>query len=235
VTRVTERVGELVARYDLEPGTAQQAVALLDLLEHDPHAPSSVRDAERAVDIHLADSLSALDLECVRAARRLVDLGAGAGFPGLALALALPRSSIMLLEAAHRKCEFLARAIVRAGATNATVVCARAEQWPDGIGLGDLVTARAVGELALVCEYAAPLLALGGSLVAWKGTVSQQERADGERAARELGLEPRTVIRTSPYPGCTGHTLHVYAKIADTPARFPRRPGVARKQPLGRR
>jgi 16S rRNA (guanine527-N7)-methyltransferase len=113
---------------------------------------------------------------------------------------------------------------------NASVVCARAEEVHAAV---DLVTARALGELALVCEYAAPMLARGGSLVAWKGAVASAELDAGRRAARELGLEPRDVVRTSPYPGSASHHLYVYEKITDTPSRFPRRPGAARKQPLG--
>jgi 16S rRNA (guanine527-N7)-methyltransferase len=101
------------------------------------------------------------------------------------------------------------------------------------LGGHDVVTARAVGSLALLCEYAAPLLALGGTLVAWKGAAPAGERSAGDRAARELGLEPGAVLRTEPYTGSAGHHLHMYLKTADTPSSFPRRPGAARKHPLG--
>jgi 16S rRNA (guanine527-N7)-methyltransferase len=112
------------------------------------------------------------------------------------------------------------------------VVHARVEAWPAGIGVHDLVTARALAALAVLCEYAAPLLAEGGSLIAWKGAVSPEEATDGAAAAAELGLEPTEVRPVEPYAGAREHTLHVFRKAAPTPSRFPRRPGIATKRPL---
>ena len=229
-----DRVGELATERGLGEGAAPRLWALLELLAADPHAPSAVRDPARAAEVHLADSLSALELPPVRDAQRVTDIGSGAGFPGLPLAIALGEASVVLIEASGRKCEFIERARSAAAIGNARVVCSRAEEWGEGHGWADLVTARALGELALVLEYAAPLLALGGTVVAWKGAVSARELDAGMRAAPELGLEPRGVVRSSPYPGSASHHLHVYAKTTDTPARFPRRPGAAAKQPLGR-
>jgi 16S rRNA (guanine527-N7)-methyltransferase len=228
-----ERLRELTGRHLLEPGADARLAALLELLATDVRAPSAVTAIDQAVDIHVADSLSALGVSAVRNARRIADIGSGAGFPGLVLAVALPAADVTLVESNARKCDFLERALALTGVRNASVVCARAEAWPGGLGLHDAVTARAVGSLALLCEYAAPLMAVGGTLVAWKGAPSPGERAAGERAARELGLEPGTVLRTEPYTGSTGHHLYMYLKTADTPSRFPRRPGVARKHPLG--
>jgi 16S rRNA (guanine527-N7)-methyltransferase len=231
---VAARVDDLVFRYGLPSGAGEQLLALLALIASDPLVPSTVRVLERAVDVHLADSLSALELAATRAATRIADLGSGAGFPGLALAVALPEARVSLLESSQRKCAFLERALIAAGVSNSRVVCERAESWADGLVSCDLVTARAVGPLALLCEYAAPLLVRGGTLVAWKGAVGQAELAAGETAAAELGLEPVSVVRTEPYPGSAGHHLHTFVKTTDTPSRFPRRPGAARKHPLGR-
>lgn len=185
-----------------------------------------------AVDRHVADSLSALALDETRAARRIADLGSGAGWPGIALAAALPGAQVSLVDSAVRHCRYLERAIEEAGLTNATVVNARAEEWAEGVGAQDLVTARALAALPVLCEYAAPLLAEGGSLVAWKGAVATEELADGRAAARILGLEPAEPLRVHPYAGAREHTLHAFRKIAPTPDRFPRRPGMATKRPL---
>jgi 16S rRNA (guanine527-N7)-methyltransferase len=228
-----ERLRELAERHGLEAGSTARLEALLELLATDVRAPSAVTAVDGAVDIHVADSLTALGVPAVRDARRIADIGSGAGFPGLVLAVALPVAHVALVESNRRKCDFLERALALTGVGNAQLVCARAEAWPAGLGVHDVVTARAVGSLALLCEYAAPLMAVGGTLVAWKGAVSPGERSAGDRAARELGLEPRAVLRTAPYTGSTGHHLHMYLKTADTPSRFPRRPGVARKHPLG--
>jgi 16S rRNA (guanine527-N7)-methyltransferase len=207
--------------------------AVLELQAVDPAASTTVRDPVAAVDRHVADSLVALELPEVRAARRIADLGSGAGWPGLALAAALPEASVSLVEAAVRHCRYLERAVAAGGLTNAHVVHARAEAWPEGLGAHDLVTARALAALPVVCEYAAPLLVEGGVLVAWKGAVGDDEARAGALAAAGLGLEVGEVRRVAPYPAAERRTLHVFRKVAATPARFPRRPGVAVKRPLG--
>jgi 16S rRNA (guanine527-N7)-methyltransferase len=226
------RLEALAGLYGLPDGASGALSALLALQAVDPTASTSVRAPADAVDRHVADSLSVLALDKVRVARRIADLGSGAGWPGLALAAALPGAQVALVESAVRHCRYLERAVEEAGLTNATVVNARAEEWSDGAGAQDLVTARAVAALPVLCEYAAPLLAEGGTLVAWKATVSPEELADGHAAARILGLEPAEPLRVHPYAGARDHTLHAFRKIAPTPDRFPRRPGMATKRPL---
>jgi 16S rRNA (guanine527-N7)-methyltransferase len=95
------------------------------------------------------------------------------------------------------------------------------------------VAARALAALPVVLEYAAPLLADGGHVVAWKGAIGEAESAAGAIAAAELGLAPVEVRHVHPYPGAGDRTLHVFRKVAPTPSRFPRRPGMAVKRPLG--
>jgi 16S rRNA (guanine527-N7)-methyltransferase len=84
-----------------------------------------------------------------------------------------------------------------------------------------------------VLEYAAPLLRVGGSLVDWRGALGRLEEAAAARAAAELGLRRVDVRRVEPFAGARQHHLHVYLKLRETPARFPRRAGIARKRPLG--
>lgn len=228
-----ELVGPLVARWGLEPPAGDRLAALLEVLKRDATAPTAVREPHEAADAHLADSLVALELEVVHAATRIADLGPGAGFPGLALAVALPEARVALVESSARKCAFLERAIAAAGVPNAAVVHARSEAWPDGGEAHDLVTARALAALPVVVEYAAPLLAMGGALVAWRGRRDPDAEASAARAAAEVGLEPGEVRRADPYPAARDRHLHVFRKTAPTPPRFPRRPGVARKRPLG--
>ena len=205
---------------------------ILRLQATDPTASTTVRTYDEAVDRHVADSLSALALAPVRGARRIADLGSGAGWPGLALAAALPDSHASLVESAIRHCRYLERAVETSGLSNVTVVHARAEEWRDGLGANDLVTARAIAALPVILEYAAPLLSDGGHVVAWKGAISPQEAADASAAAAVLGLAPAGVLSVTPYAGARDHTLHTYCKIAPTPPRFPRRPGMATKRPL---
>jgi 16S rRNA (guanine527-N7)-methyltransferase len=229
------RLAEIGERYAVAPAGVQALAVVLDLQASDPTASTTVRDPLVAADRHVADSLVALELEPVRRARRLADIGSGAGWPGLALAAALPRAGVRLVESQARHCRYLERALELSGLANATVVNARAEAWPEGLGVHDVVTARALAALPVLCEYAAPLLAVDGVLVAWKGAVDDAEAADGVAAAAELGLEPAGVHRVAPYAGARDHTLHVFRKIVPTPDRFPRRPGIAAKRPLSAR
>lgn len=222
----------LKERYSLSEPARRKLDALVDLLAGDPAAATAVRERQRVLDDHVADSLVALELPVVRAARSIADLGSGAGVPGLPLAIALPAAHVTLLESNGRKCEFIERAIARCELENAEVVNARAESWEDGRGRNELVTARALAPLAVVAEYAAPLLRDGGSLVAWRGKRNPEEEAMASRAAAQLGLEPTARLRVSPYPEARHRHLHVMRKVAPTPGRFPRRPGVARKRPL---
>ncbi|HEV3093690.1 MAG TPA: RsmG family class I SAM-dependent methyltransferase [Solirubrobacteraceae bacterium] len=223
----------LAARYGLGDAQVGRLVAILDELAADGEAPSSVTELAQAVNVHLADSLTALELDVVTAASSAVDIGAGAGFPGLALAVALPACEVALLESQVRKCAYIERVLVAAGIENARAVHARAEQWPQGIGAHDLAVARALAQQPVVLEYAAPLLRLGGSLVDWRGRRDHAEEDASVRAAGELGLERVAVLRVQPYEGVRNHHLHVYVKARETPGRFPRRAGVARKRPLG--
>jgi 16S rRNA (guanine527-N7)-methyltransferase len=120
-----------------------------------------------------------------------------------------------------------------AGVDNVRVVCSRAEEWCEGLAAHDLVVARALARLDVVCEYAAPLMAVDGSLVAWKGSVSDGEADAAVRAAELLGLVADRTVRSEPYSGSVAHHLHVFRKTQETPAAFPRRTGVAAKRPLG--
>lgn len=225
----------LVARFGLPARARDQLATLLDALAGDEHAPTAVTDPARAVTVHLADSLVALELGEVRRSRAVADLGSGAGFPGLPLAIALPEAQVSLVESSSRKCSFLIRMAEAVPLANVVVVCERAEAWEAGRGGCDLVTARALGPLALIAEYAAPLLALGGTAVAWKGRRDAREESDAAAAARELGLDRPRVSAAVPYAGSRDRHLVCFDKAAQTPARFPRRPGMARKRPLGAR
>jgi len=223
----------LAERYGLAAAQEGQLLAILDRLMEVDAAPTTVREPGRALQVHLADSLVALELEAVRAARRIADLGAGAGFPGLPLAIALPQSEVWLVESQKRKCAFIGDVCHSAGIANAQALCARAEEWKEGMGRNELVLARALAPPAVVLEYAAPLLQLGGTLVDWRGQRSEAAESAAAVAAAELGMELLCVRRMEPYPQAREHHLHEYRKVAATPARFPRRPGVARKRPLG--
>ena len=210
---------------------------VLELLAADPASLSSVRDPERAWKVHVEDSLSGLEL--VGSPERIADLGSGAGFPGLVLAAALPTTSVDLIESVGRKAEFIERAIAAGGLDNARALARRSEEWaaaadPDGGREAyDVVTARAVGRLATLAELASPLLRDGGALVAWKGRRDADEEAELERAAAALAMEPERVEAVGERAGSRHRHIYLVRKSGPTPASLPRRPGMAKKRPLG--
>jgi 16S rRNA (guanine527-N7)-methyltransferase len=186
----------------------------------EPDAPTALHDGQAHVD----DALTGL--EAVGRPATIADLGSGNGIPGLVLAAALPDARVFCVEAARRRAEWIAATAARCGIANAEAVWARAEEWD---GTVDVVVARALAALPVLCEYAAPLLADGGRAVFWKGAVDAAEEADGRHAAELLGLSAPTVL---PVPGTERRTLWVFERVAPVPDGFPRRAGMALKRPL---
>jgi 16S rRNA (guanine527-N7)-methyltransferase len=230
-----------MARYSLPAAAADQLVLLLDALAAEPAPHTTISDPAGAVDAHVADSLTGLEVEALGAAQRIADLGAGAGFPGLVLAIALPAAQVDLIESARRKAAVIDRLRQAAKIENARAVVARAEEWartPSALGGGreayEAVTARALAPLPVLAEYAAPLLRLSGVLVAWKGARDPAEEGRGKRAADEVELALEEVLRVEPFEGTRNRHLYVYRKVGPTSERLPRRPGIAVKRPLGR-
>jgi len=207
---------------------------LLELLA-DPRAPVAASTVKRARDVHIADSLSGLELDPLREAERVADLGSGAGLPGLVLAAELPHTRFHLIESVSRKCEFLREAIRRMELPNAKLICERSEEWAEKEGreFYDAVTARAVGRLSTLAELASPLLREGGILVAWKGARSAEEEAEVERAADRLAMEPVEIRSVRPFPRSRDRHIHLLRKNGRTPNGLPRRPGMAAKRPFG--
>lgn len=213
---------------------------LLEALAAEPDPHTTVSEPAQARDTHIADSLSGLEVTDLARARRIADLGAGAGFPGLPLAIALPTTKVDLIEAAGRKTAVIDRLIQAAKVDNARSVKARAEEWGavvPALGGGreayDAVTARAVASLPVLVEYAAPLLRPSGVFVAWKGSVDEAETRLGRGAAAELGMALEEVRRVEPFESARERHLWVFRKLAPTPEGYPRRPGMAAKRPLG--
>ncbi len=222
-------LGEL---YGLGDRQLDQLDAVLGGLAEDEHAPTTVRDARLAIDVHLADSLAALELDAVRAAGTIADLGAGAGFPGLVLAVAVPGAEVSLVESQARKCAFIERLRTVAEIENARVVCIRAEEWGEGLRRNGVVVARALAAQPVVLEYAAPLLEMGGVFVDWRGRRDPAHEEAALTAADQLGLARVEVRSVKPFAAARDRHLHVYLKVGETPPGFPRRAGIARKRPL---
>lgn len=223
----------LAERYALAGPAIEKLEVLWARLAGDETVPSAIRGAAAVLDRHIADALSGLEIESLRAAERIADLGAGAGVPGIVLAAARPAAAFAEVESQRRKADFIAGLAAAAGLANVSVVASRVEEWQAGAGAHDLVLARALAAQPVVLEYAAPLLAVGGHVVEWRGRRDPADELAGDAAAAELGLARREVRAVVPFAGASDRHLHVFEKVAHTPERFPRRPGVAARRPLG--
>lgn len=232
---LTARIEALLGIYRLPKGCGTSFRKLLELLEADLLPATKVRSASEAVDVHLADSLAGLLIDELRSAALVVDIGSGAGFPGLPLSIACDGSRYELLEATGRKLDFAGRAVERLGLENVGLIAERAEDWARAGGgcRYRAAVSRAVGSLATVLEYGAPLLEEGGVLVVWRGRREAEEEEKARAAASELGMKLSTVMAVEPYRGSKNRHLHLYRKVEQTPPRFPRRPGMAKKRSLG--
>jgi len=187
--------------------------------------------------LHLLDALAALPTVDRLASQRAIDLGSGGGLPALPLALARPEVRWTLVDSVGKKATVLRDFTEALGVRNVTVLAERAEALGRDAGQReryDLVTARACAPLPVLGELALPLLALGGSLLAWKGPLQEDdaEVRQGGAAIGQLGgghLE----IFASGLPALGGHRFVAVRKERATPARFPRRPGEPARRPLG--
>jgi 16S rRNA (guanine527-N7)-methyltransferase len=207
---------------------------VLALLAEERASVSSVVD-DRAWQVHVVDSLTGLEVPDLRDAKRIGDIGAGAGFPGLVLAVALPEARVDLIESVGRKCEFMRRAIEAAEIPNAAVVNARSEDHAKSVGREayGAVTARAVGRLSTLAELASPLLKPNGVLVAWKGKRDEDEEQQLANAAESLAMHPEQILDVGNRAGSQHRHLHIIRKVGPTPASLPRNPGIAKKRPKG--
>jgi 16S rRNA (guanine527-N7)-methyltransferase len=195
---------------------------------------TAIRDPSGVATAHVLDSLSALPWLRDAAAERILDLGSGGGYPGLPLAAALPDAAFTLAEPIAKKARFL-RAVVEATglADRVTVLTARAETLaaePGCRGTSQAVTARAVASTADLVELAFPLLAPGGSLVAWKRGDLAAEFAAARRAIDALGggtLDVRDVT----VAGLTDHRLAIATRTGVVPDAYPRDPTARRRRP----
>ena len=196
---------------------------------------SGIREPEMIARHHVLDSLTAVPLLRRAGIDEFVDIGSGAGYPGLPLAVALPARRALLVDSIAKKARFLTAAVEVAGvADRVAVVAGRAETLaadPAHRGRWGAVVARAVADLTDLAEVALPLLRPGGLLVAWKRRPVDEEVARAARAVRQMGGRV-TGLETVAVPGLEDHLLAVIEKVAETPREFPRDPAARRRRPL---
>lgn len=196
---------------------------------------TSLRDERDIVLKHFVDSLTCLRGGWLEGAEQVFDLGTGAGFPALPLAILRPELTVTAMDATRKKVEFVERAAAALGLNNVQTLVGRAEalgREPEHRERYDRVVTRAVASLPVLAELTLPFLKAGGLLVAQKGPLAPEELDAGTRAAAEVGGAVREVDAfTLPITG-DARTLVVIEKVAPTPGRYPRREGVPGRKPL---
>jgi 16S rRNA (guanine527-N7)-methyltransferase len=221
----------------LPPGFADAAEAYVALLLGANARLNLTRivEPQAVARLHLLDAVAALPLIDARAPVRALDLGAGGGVPGIVLAMARPDVAWTLVDSVRRKAEAMSSFVASLRLANVDVLAERAEilgRDPAHRERYDLVTARACAALPVLVEYALPLLRAGGTLLAWKGALADDELRAGRAAAAELGgTEP--AIEPSGVDALGDHRFVVIRKASSTPPRYPRRPGEPARRPLG--
>ena len=184
---------------------------------------------------HIVDCLLCYDQQVFAGAGDLADVGSGAGFPGLVLKIFCPELNVVLVESVAKKAGFLTRAVAALGLSGIEVWAERAELVAHGPAREKfaIVCSRAVAAMPVLCELCLPLVRVGGWFMALKGPRWQDEVAWAAFALAELGGEVAKV-KQARLPGEAAERITVYTKkTRSTPAKYPRRPGMPEKRPLG--
>ncbi len=190
---------------------------------------TAITEPEAVAKLHLLDSLSLLTLEDLKG-KRVIDVGCGAGFPGVPVKIACPEMELTLLDSLGKRMRWLETILPTLG-VEAECVTARAEEAVVHRRESyDVATSRAVARLNILLELTAPYVKVGGKVLAMKGTAAQEELDEAKNAIKKLGLKLERVA-AFPVDG-TAHTVIVLKKISSTPAGYPRRYAKIKQSPL---
>lgn len=225
-------IGEMILqRHALPEGAAARFDAFHRLLcEANEHMDlTNVTAEDEALEKHYLDSLTAL--EYLPQGAKCVDVGTGAGFPGVPLLLARPDLAMTLLDAQQKRILFLRETLAQIGA-QAECVHARVEDFArERRESYDAAVSRAVAPLNILLEWLLPLVRVGGRCILWKGPAAQSELDDANRISALLGGGALDVREAAVTEG-SGHVLILVEKIAPADKKFPRKAGMAKKRPL---
>ena len=190
---------------------------------------TAITEPEQVAKLHLLDSISLLTLTDLKG-KRMIDVGCGAGFPGVPVKIACPEVQLTLLDSLGKRMNWLSACLPALG-VEAECVTARAEEAvADRRESYDVATSRAVARLNILLELTAPYVKLDGQVLAMKGMAAQEELQEARNAIKKLGLKLEEV-REFPIDG-TAHTVLVFRKVAHTPPQYPRRYAKIKASPL---
>ena len=190
---------------------------------------TAITEPDQVAKLHLLDSLTVLCCADLKG-KKLIDVGCGAGFPGVPLAIAAPTAKITLLDSLGKRMKWLEEVLPTLG-ISAECVTARAEEAVATRRESyDFATSRAVARLNILLELTAPYVKVGGAVLAMKGAAAKEELAECGNAIKKLGLKLEEV-KEFPIDG-TAHAVIVLRKVSPTPPKYPRRFAQIKKSPL---
>ena len=190
---------------------------------------TAITEPAQVAKLHLLDSLSVVKCADL-AGKTLIDVGCGAGFPGVPTAIACPEAEVTLLDSLGKRVKWLETILPQLG-VKAECITARAEEAvADRRECYDYATSRAVARLNILLELTAPYVKVGGAVLAMKGALAKEELAEAQSAIRKLGLKLEAV-KEYPIDG-TAHAVIVLRKVAPTPKQYPRRYAKIKQAPL---
>lgn len=196
---------------------------------------TAIRDRDGIRKRHFLDSLSCATILPTLASQALIDIGSGAGFPGIPLKILEPTLSLTLVDSVAKKARFMQAVVDELGFDKVTVLAERAEELgrnPQHRQQYAMATARAVAQLPTLVEYLLPLVKVGGMILAQKGSSGAAETAQAERAITLLGGGQARVDSITLPDRDTPHYFVSVPKVRQTPPQYPRRVGLPRKRPL---
>ena len=196
---------------------------------------TAIENGAESAKKHFLDSLNPAAISCISSAKKIIDVGSGAGFPGIPLSILKEQADFTLLDTRKKRCEFIESAVSELGLKNVTVLWGRAEE------LGkdkmhreqyDIACARALAAAPILLEYLSPFLKIGGHVLLYKGKEAENEIAQSQNAADILGIDKFAVIPYKITDDVSSYNMLYAEKIFPTPDKYPRKPGIALKRPL---
>lgn len=197
---------------------------------------TAVTEDEEMLDKHFIDSLTVLKTGILSETGKLIDVGTGAGFPGMVLAMACPKLEVTLLDSQQKRLLFLEHIARETNTENTVIIHARAEdgaRMPDMREQFDFAVARALAPTNILCEYLLPYVKIGGCILCWKGPALKDEIDSGRKAAHLLGGRLEMPFSCPVNGRDWEHMILPVRKISHTASAYPRKAGMPKNKPLG--
>jgi 16S rRNA (guanine527-N7)-methyltransferase len=196
---------------------------------------TAITDDEEIIKKHFIDCIKIFKFEILKGAENIIDIGTGAGFPGIPIKILKADANVILLDSLNKRINFLNEVIRELELMNISTIHGRAEDFSKKIEYrekSDVVVSRAVANLAVLSELCIPYIKVGGYFIAMKGPSVDDEIKEGKNAISILGGNIEDIIKIDIEDSDLNHNLVIIKKIRETPRIYPRKAGTASKKPL---